>query len=434
MKIKARILLIVGCLLLLGTSWLLALTGKSDAEKQKELIERAEAYLADDIYVYSVPLLEEAAAYDAEYTPYVEEKLKEIYTHELSKGDYRSKYEQLLDKQMARENAGVELFSEVAEYYLAKPDFAMGLAVLKDGIARTGGEELTKLYESVRYAYSMNVTDYEDVTAPFQGAIQVMRGGKWGVATASGGQILPCEYDSVSTWGGDRFIVLKDGVISAVNGANERIALFHGEADGFSNLAQDRLAFLTDGAYVLANGSFGISGISFEELGMYSDGYAAAKADGKWGLVAVDGTTWLFGPSYDGIVTDELGRSFCQNAVFVRQADGTVTLLAEGRQIGTYEDARPFADGWAAVKSSGKWGFIDTDGNVKIDFRFEDARSFGQHLAAVKQDSLWGYVSLQGEMAIEPAFLDARSFSGGSAAVKTEDGWQFITLLEYGEG
>ena len=124
---------------------------------------------------------------------------------------------------------------------------------------------------------------------------------------------------------------------------------------------------------------------------MFSNGAAAAKAGGKWGLLETDGETWILAPEYDGIVQDQLGRSYAQNAVFVRQG-GDVQLLVDGEAVGeAYEDARPFADGWAAVKQNGKWGFIDTQGNVCIDFRFDDALSFGQHLAAVKVGDLWGY-------------------------------------------
>lgn len=433
MKIKSRVLLIMGCVLLLGVSWVLALSGKTDAERQEELIASAEKYLEDEIYVYSVPLLEEAASYDAEYTRYAEDRLKEIYTNDLSKSDYMSKYEALLEKQIAREGAGEELFAEASEYYMAKGDYAQGLAMLKNGIERTGSEDLLEQYEKNRYEYTMRGNVFDEVTAPYLGAIQVKRGGFWGVATASGSLILPCEYDSVSTWNGDRFLVRKDGVISAVNSTGDRIALLHAEADGFCNIAQDRMGLLIDGSFVLASSEFGISNIHFQKIGMYSDGYAAAEVDGKWGLVGLDGETWLMEPSFSGIVTDELGRSFCQNSVFVQNDDGMVELISAGNRIGTYEDARPFADGWAAVKKDGKWGFIDTDGQVMIDFRFEDARSFGQHLAAVKENDLWGYVSLHGEMVIGPAFQDAKSFYNGSAAVKTDAGWQFISLLEYEE-
>ena len=73
MKILNRILIIVCCLAILLISWLIALTTESDEDKQEKLIEQAEAYLDDEIYVLSVPLLEEAISYKTERTDYAEQ-------------------------------------------------------------------------------------------------------------------------------------------------------------------------------------------------------------------------------------------------------------------------------------------------------------------------------------------------------------------------
>ena len=162
---------------------------------------------------------------------------------------------------------------------------------------------------------------------------------------------------------------------------------------------------------------------------MYQDGHAAARQDGKWGVIDESGA-WVIQPQYDDVLRDELGRCWSQGAVFVRQGQ-EVLLLVDGEETaGGFEDARPFADGYAAVKRDGLWGFLDRTGQVVLDFQYEDALSFGQHLAAVRTGSFWGYISRTGELVIPAQFLAARSFSGGSAPVQTAEGWQFITLRE----
>ncbi len=51
------------------------------------------------------------------------------------------------------------------------------------------------------------------------------------------------------------------------------------------------------------------------------------------------------------------------------RVDDGVRLYVDGKMLdGSYEDAKPFADGWAAVKQHGKWGFINTAGEIMIDF------------------------------------------------------------------
>lgn len=434
MKRMKRLLLGIGCALLLAVSWLAALTAESDAQRQVKLIEQAAAYTQDEIYVRAIPLLEEAAGYDDKYTLEAEEALKDAYLNMLDQSGYARKYTNLLEKQMARKDAAPEIYAEAAEYYLETGKETEAFAALRSGIEKTGSAELTELYEDTRYAFKLNRATYQDATATCNGAIQVKLDGFWGLANSAGELVVPCEFDAISTFSNGQAIARQGGLIIGVDQGGNRVALLHGEASEFTNFGDNRVGLRTADGWTLADGNFYTGGSPLQDLGMFSNGAAAAKTGGKWGLLATDGETWLLAPEYDGIIQDQLGRSYAQDAVFVRQG-GDVRLLVDGEAVGeTYEDARPFADGWAAVKQNGKWGFIDTQGNVCIDFQFDDALSFGQHLAAVKVGDLWGYVSLGGEVVIDPVFLEAGSFYEGSAPVRTADGWQFITLLEFKKG
>lgn len=434
MKRIKRILLVVGCAALLLISWFTAFTAKSDTQRQAELMEEAAGFVADEAYIRAVPLLEEAAGYSGKNTRAAEEDLKNVYLHLMDQSGVARKYMDLLDRQMARKDAAPEVFLEAAQYYLDASQAEKAFGVLRNGIKKLGSEALVELYEANRYQYQLSRTAYHEASAICNGAAQVKQDGYWGLASADGELVIPCEYDRISTFSGGRAVAMKGDTISCIDADNNRLALFHGEASGFSNYGDDRLGLDTPEGWFIANGEFHTGTLPLEEIGMYADGCAPAKLDGKWGVLSTDGTTWIIPAEYDGVIQDELGRCCAQNAVFV-QKGAEVLLFVDGEQTGgVYEDARPFADGWAAVKQDGKWGFIDTEGSVCIDYQFEDALSFGQHLAAVKQGMNWGYISLRGEMVIEPVFLNAKSFSRGSAPVETRDGWQFITLLEYKEG
>ena len=434
MKGVQRVLIIAGCVAVLAISWLSAVTATTDSQRQAELLEQAHLLLEDEIYIRAIPLLEEAAGYDEELTLEAEEILKDVYLHMMDKSGYARKYTDLLAKQMERENAQPEIFLEAAQYYFNTSEETDALAVLRDGIEKTGNDELLLYYEQTRYMYTVNNYTYEDVTATYNGAIQVKMDGLWGLATADGSLGIPCEYDAISTFDNGQAIVRKGDVISAVDSDNNRVALLHGRADTFSNFSNNRVGLEINGEWVLADGNFNTGGILLEGIGMFSEGYAPAKLNGRWGVLSTDGEAWMIAPEYDEIIQDKLGRCYDQGAVFARKGSD-VWLYVDGEQIGdAYEDAEPFSGGWAAVKKDGKWGFIDRKGVVQIDYQFDQALSFSQHLAAVSQDGLWGYVSLYGEMVIEPIFLSAGSFYEGSAPVQTADGWQFISLLEYEEG
>ena len=431
MKRVDRVLIAAGCFLLLMISWSVVINSKSAVEKQIDLMRQAAELINDGIYIRAVPLLEEAADYNTKYTAAAESELKRVYLTLIDQSGFRRKYTGLLDKQMNRSGAPPEVFAEAAYYYFGMSRARNALAALKSGIEKTGSEMLVSLYEANRYSYEMSRTIYDDVTAVFGSTIQVQADGLWGIAQSDGILLIPCEYEKISTFSDGRTVVMKDNEIFAIDSNNNRIAVIRGDICELGNLAEKRIPLLVGGNWIRATEELVPGAVAFERLGMYSDGYAAARENGKWGVID-HSAKWLIPAEYDEVIMDELGRCYAREAVFVRSGD-TVRLYSGGRLTGeTYDDARPFSnEGYAAVKRGGAWGFIDLQGTVMIDFLFEDALSFGQHLTAVMQDDLWGYINMQGDIVIEPVFLEAKSFSNGSAPVLTQRGWQFITLSEY---
>ena len=434
MKLGNRILIGIGCVVLLLVSWIVVINAPSNTEKQLKLIEQAAELMHDEIYIRAVPLLEEAAGYSAEHTLEAESLLKEAYLQLITQQGYQRKYTTLLETQMGREDTSPEIFIEAANFYLGRSKITDALTVLKNGIVKTDNEELMQLYENNRYSYQLGRSVYEDVTAIYGTTIAVQIDGLWGLAQSDGTLIISCEYEKISTYNIGRAIVKKGSEIYAVDSSGNRLALLKENAADFGNYANDRVPLLIDGEWKRATGEFVVGSASFEQMGTYSDGYIAAKMNGKWGVIDIN-SNWLLPAEYDEIIMDELSRVYAQGAVFARKG-GAVYLFVDGVQLGdSYEDAHPFGnEGYAAVKKDGKWGYIDTSGSVQIPYQFEDALSFGQHLAAIKIGDFWGYISLSGELVIEAGYLDVKSFANGSAPVLTERGWQFITLLEYKKG
>lgn len=437
MKRVKSILIGVVCVALLILSWYVGTTAETDAQKQEKLLDEATLYLNDEIYVKAVPLLEEAASYNEAMRGEAEDKLKDAYLQLMNTQGYMRKYTNLLDEQMNRENAAEEVFLEAANFYLERGKLKDALAVMKAGVEKNGGAHISELYENTRYAYRANRALYDDVTAIFNGGAQVMRDGKWGIAAATGELVIPCEYEYISTFSNGEAVAFTSERTMGVDKNNNRIALCHDNVLAVSNFAENRVWIKLEDGWHIANGDFTKGGVAFEEVGMFSNGASPAKKDGKWGLINVAGNQWVLEPEFDGIIMDELGRAYTQNLVFVKNGAQVLLLVRDEKSkefsklSEEFEDARPFENGFAAVRKDGKWGYIDTEGNVRIDFTFDEALSFGQHLAAVKIGDMWGYINTQGKQVIEPIFYSARSFSGGCAPVKTENGWQFISLIEY---
>ena len=434
MKKKIYILIVIVCTALAATSWIVAISAKSTAEKQLVLIGQARELLNRGIYISAVPLLEEAAGYDSVYTIAAENELKEAYLQLLENRGYSRRYTNLLEKQISRRNCPPDIFIEAAGYYLSINAKQKAYEILKNAILRTGDSDIIAMYESCRYVYEINRTAYDSVTAIFNQTLQVCQDNKWGIINLDSTVIIPCEYDNVSTFFQNRAIVQKAGDIYAVDNNNNRIALAPSDLSDFQNFSDGRIPVLLDGGWYRATGEFEIGMKMFEELGMYSNGYIAAKENGKWGVIDIK-TNWLIAPEYDEIITDGLGRCYAQGNVFVRRNNEVYLYTKNGVTNEIYQDARPFSnEGYAAVKKENKWGFIDSYGNLVIDYIYDDALSFGQHLAAVKIGEMWGYINVYGQIVIDTIFMDAESFSDGTAPVLTGRGWQLITLIEYKRG
>ena len=432
MNTLRRVLLAIVFFAIIGVSLFAVTTATPPSVRQRELITEAETFLTDGIYVLARPLLQDAAAITGDYTFEAQRQLKRVH---LALNDHRS-YTNLLQSMMASRNATPLLFLEAAEYFASRRRTDIMFEVLQEGVTRfsvtdDGFDKLDDFYESVRYVFELGRNSFDDVTLAYQGFIQVMQEDLWGVATFYGNIRIPCIHHQASTVSQGQVITIYDNTIHAVNLANQRVALLDTPAQGIGNISANRIPIMRDGAWVWSTGMLEMGQREYEALGMYSGGYAAAKMDGRWGLIDINQNP-VIPFEHDGIAQDELGRAVAQNAVFIRENNGVVLFINNRRTDTHFQDAHPFTNtGYAAVKQNDLWGFINASGEMIIEPRFADARSFSQHLAAVKVGNYWGYISLRGEVVIEPMFLEARGFYRGSAPVLTVQGWRFITLLEY---
>ena len=63
-------------------------------------------------------------------------------------------------------------------------------------------------------------------------------------------------------------------------------------------------------------------------------------------------------------------------------------------------------DGLIAICKNGKWGFVNTSGEVIIKPTYDEARSFSNGVAAVKKDDKWGFINKDNKLVIDFQFTD----------------------------
>ena len=70
------------------------------------------------------------------------------------------------------------------------------------------------------------------------------------------------------------------------------------------------------------------------------------------------------------------------------------------------------------INDSNKYGYIDKNGKVVIDFKYDFASEFSEGLARVKKGEKYGYIDKNGNVVIDFIYDDADNFSDGLARVK----------------
>ena len=173
----------------------------------------------------------------------------------------------------------------------------------------------------------------------------------------------------------------------------------------------------------------------FDEVRYFSEGLAAVRQDHLWGFIDKTGTI-VIEPQFLVVSDFKDGRAFCipkgkfyviySGSNDIRHYNYGCINTKGHHVLGFDEDVYRVSDGMAEIKSDEKYGFISSDGKIKINPQYDFVLSFSEGLAAIEQSNLWGFINRQGEIVINPQFDAVRSFSDGLAAVDQGNRWGFI--------
>jgi hypothetical protein len=105
-------------------------------------------------------------------------------------------------------------------------------------------------------------------------------------------------------------------------------------------------------------------------------------------------------------------------------------LTIRSQNLGDIDFISPFNDGLSAIEKEGKWGFINRDGELVIDYRDDLVLTvFGDKsypvfnsercLIIKKEDgiSYFGFINKLGKTPIKPQYLNATNFENGIAII-----------------
>lgn len=115
----------------------------------------------------------------------------------------------------------------------------------------------------------------------------------------------------------------------------------------------------------------------------------------------------------------------------VKKEDGVYYALdIAGKTLtysGEWDWLDSFGDGLALVEKNGKWGYINTSGELAISCEWDVASSFSEGLARVQKDDKCGYINTSGEVVIPLEWAVANNFIDGLALVEKDGKYGYIS-------
>ena len=132
-------------------------------------------------------------------------------------------------------------------------------------------------------------------------------------------------------------------------------------------ISSERAAASKDGKYgYLDEDMEPVGKFTWSELTGIKGSTGAGKKDGKWVLVNKKGEA-KGDQKYHDVIKDENGFCSNQKCIFVKDKKGYHLISSKEKRIGklNFDDAKAFTEnGYAAVCRDGKWGFVDSDGEL----------------------------------------------------------------------
>lgn len=327
----------------------------------------------------------------------------------------------------------------------------------KYGLANQEGEEILKCeYDSIESLKNI------------ENAILVTKNGQYGLASGTGDLIIEPNYKEIKPLGkkySDGYIVVNQENQYGIIDSNKRTVL-ETKYEDIKNVHGNNLYVVKENGNwkIIDRNGEEKSTIPFDEISEINGETLVIQRDGKWGTVGLDGTVkvnveydelkWAFGENYIakkedkyGIVNEQnevvlpfeyISLNYRSDANFI-QAEKTETetivldntfqekivgILSEVNTEKGYIRARVGDEYkyynfrleekipqevltnhtlFLSIKD-GKYGFVDKDGKVIVDYQYDDATEQNDYgYAAVKKDGKWGSINQEGKVVLEPS-------------------------------
>lgn len=263
------------------------------------------------------------------------------------------------------------------------------------------------------------------------GYIVINNEDKYGIVDFDSKVILEAKYEDIKeVTGNHMYVVKQDEKWKVIN--NEENVILEENFDDIAQIVNDKIIIVKNKKYgVVQNNEEKIKPQYEELLNLFND-YYLAKNKGKYGIVNIANETILpfeysdisYDKQADIVIANKDGQTNSEiyNNKFEKQLEGIVSdINSEKGYLRIYngEEYKYYNLKFEEKKSQevlttndlflskkdGKFGFVNKEGNLVVDYIYEDATEQNQYgYAAIKQEGVWGAIDKTGSVVIKPIY------------------------------
>ena len=258
--------------------------------------------------------------------------------------------------------------------------------------------------------------------------------GKYGIIGYSETTVLPFEYEEITNiYGNNMYVITKGGKQVLIDKDGNEIL-----TEGFDKIKQ---ILKTEGEGVIfeKGGKFGIMNLNgevtqeakYEDLSEAKTGFLIYKQNGKYGIITSKGEQKI-AEQYTNIIYQETADIYIAEKenyeanildnnfqvkltgmlIECNTEEGYLQLLQNGEnkyytfKFEEKEENQIFPNRTLFIKKqNGKYGFVDKEGKVVVDYQYDDATPQNEYgFAGIKKDGSWGSIDKDGKVVQEPIY------------------------------
>jgi heptosyltransferase-3 len=134
-------------------------------------------------------------------------------------------------------------------------------------------------------------------------------------------------------------------------------------------------------------------------------------------LRAIDGSSIYFSENRLDIYPEYIIEHLATGGLWKLDLNGVI-IDRQVQPEGFIEKIFIETEGLRGIKKNGQYGFVDSQGRLRIANRYDDIQPFQEELAAVKIRNKWGFINHEDKIAIQHGYEEVSLFKNGFSLVK----------------